>query len=130
MELTPIAVIGIIAYAIVKIMQLLVGRRERLKLIEKLEPGQLPQIIGANCTGMPLFTNPVSNGSPALRWGSCAVGLGLGLLVFALMLTYMPTNMNYDIKRALGGGTVLFFGGIGLLVGYFIELRIARKNRA
>jgi hypothetical protein len=82
---------------------------ERMAMIEK--GLALPQKEGTK-------VNPAS----ALRWGCLFVGVGLGIFI---------ANMIESIKdeaEALYPALILIFGGLGLLVSYYIQLQLDRKG--
>lgn len=79
--------------------------RERLSMIEK----------GIN----PLEYRSKSNNGGLLKWALLIVGLGLGFFVGSVIENYTTIQ-----EEPAYFGSVLFFGGLGLLVAYLME----RKN--
>lgn len=83
---------------------------ERMAMIEK--GLALPQKQSSK-------VNPAS----ALRWGCLFVGVGLGIFV---------ANMIASVKsdhEALYPALIMFFGGAGLLISYFIQLKIDERSK-
>ena len=125
-------VVGMITLGIYKLFELLVCRRERLNIIEKIDPGALVDYLKNVRMGLPL-NSPASNSrsgfsSWALRLGCLLAGLGLGLLV--AYWTVDVSMENYYAQTAVYGGSVLCFGGLGLVVAFVVERLIDRKERA
>lgn len=63
------------------------------------------------------------NPASALRWGCLFVGVGLGIFV---------ANMIASVKQdndALYPALIMFFGGAGLLVSYYIQLKIDERSK-
>ncbi len=62
------------------------------------------------------------NPASALRWGCLFVGVGLGIFV---------ANMIASVKQdheALYPALIMIFGGTGLLVSYYIQLKIDERK--
>ena len=109
----PIVVLGI-AYAIYKLFELFVRRKERMAMIEKLNISD-GAFIPPDITKW--FTPPTTPASWALRLGLLLMGVGLGLGI-ATFITQMSSFSN-DEPMYLG--LMMFFGGLGLLCAYIIE---------
>ena len=63
------------------------------------------------------------NPASALRWGCLFVGVGLGIFV---------ANMIASVKsdhEALYPALILAFGGTGLLVSYYVQLKIDERSK-
>ena len=121
-------VTGIVTLGIYKFFELLICRRERREIIGKLEPGSLIDYLklvpmGLR-TGATIRTaSETAPGIPAgaLKVGCLLLGLGAGLL-FGFMLTRITEIQSYDTRSAVYGGSVLVFGGLGLIVSFIIIL--------
>ena len=55
------------------------------------------------------------------------LGLGAGLL-FGFMLTRITEIQSYDTRSAVYGGSVLVFGGLGLIVSFIVERVLSRRR--
>ncbi|MDZ7934358.1 MAG: DUF6249 domain-containing protein [Emticicia sp.] len=83
---------------------------EKMAMIEK--GMTLPQKQSAK-------VNPAS----ALRWGCLFVGVGLGIFVANIIASVKQDN------EALYPALIMFFGGAGLLVSYYIQLKIDERAK-
>jgi len=83
---------------------------EKMAMIEK--GMTLPQKQSTN-------VNPTS----ALRWGCLFVGVGLGIFVANMIASVKQDN------KALYPALIMFFGGAGLLVSYYIQLKIDERSK-
>jgi len=114
--------------------ELLICRRERREIIGKLEPGSLIDYLklvpmGLR-TGATIRTaSETAPGIPAgaLKVGCLLLGLGAGLL-FGFMLTRITEIQSYDTRRVVYGGSVLVFGGLGLIVSFIVERVLSRRR--
>lgn len=132
--LVPILVVGIITLGLYKFFELLICRRERCEIIAKLEPGSLIDYLklmpmGLRTGGPVRIAPETAPGIPAgaLKIGSLLLGLGLGLL-FGFMLIYMTEIRSYETRRVIYGGSVLAFGGLGLIVSFIVERILSRRK--
>lgn len=127
-------VTGIVTLGIYKFFELLICRRERREIIGKLEPGSLIDYLklvpmGLR-TGATIRTAPeTAPGIPAgaLKIGSLLLGLGAGLL-FGFMLTRVTEIQSYETRSIVYGGSVLAFGGLGLIVSFIAERTLSRRK--
>lgn len=126
-------VVGMITLGIYKLFELIICRRERLNIIEKIESGALIDYLKNVPLGLRLgrgsaADNPQGFSSVALRLGCLLLGLGAGLLFGDW---YAGGGMeNYYAHVAVYGGSVLGFGGLGLIVSFVVERLIDRRKRA
>ncbi len=136
-NLAPILVVAIMALAVYKIFELFVRRSERMAMIEKLSSGIDPQNL-LNQLKMPIYQGP-SYTSWAIRIGLLLVGVGLGVAIAAIvdLLAVAPTG-SYDdwaFREFRETISILYpacasiFGGIGLVIAYFIEKKDNKKLR-
>lgn len=127
-------VTGIVTLGIYKFFELLICLRERREIIGKLEPGSLIDYLklvpmGLR-TGATIRTaSETAPGIPAgaLKAGCLLLGLGAGLL-FGFMLTRITEIQSYDTRSAVYGGSVLVFGGLGLIVSFIVERVLSRRR--
>ena len=103
--LIPIAMFAVV-YGI---FHLYVRRKERLALIEK---GQTAAIF-----------NSESNVSPSLKYGIFFMGIAIGFLLGELLA--QTTHMEEGIAYL---SMIFLFGGIGLVIYYFISRKHVRKE--
>lgn len=125
-------IVGIVALSIYKIFELPICRRERLNIIDKLDPGMLIDYLKNVPMGMPVGRVSAVEGSRgfssgALRVGCLLLGLGVGLLVGYWISTCCPNGAYYH-DEVIYGGSVLCFGGLGLIAAFVVERRVSRSS--
>ena len=127
-------VTAIVTLGIYKFFELLICRRERREIIGKLEPGSLIDYLKLVPmwlrTGTRMRIAPeTAPGIPAgaLKIGSLLLGLGAGLL-FGFMLTRVTEIQSYETRSIVYGGSVLAFGGLGLIVSFIAERTLSRRK--
>lgn len=125
-------IVATITLGIYKLFELFVGKRERLAIIEKMGEKFDPSMIG-NKFSFPLIL-PVS--FSALKLGSLLAGMGLGLLIgyiicYSSIPNYLTTNSRTinEIAFMIYTASVLLCGGLGLVIAFMIELKIAKKGK-
>lgn len=122
-DLAPVLVIAIITFGIYKLFDLYVRRNERMAIIEKFSNGSDPRILGSQLD-LPLFEK--NNTSWPIRIGLLLVGIGLGTTIAAIVdLSIVHNNETYDPINVLYPACASIFGGLGLVIAYFIE----KKNK-
>jgi hypothetical protein len=123
---------GIVFYFVYMTLELFARRNERMRLIEKLgQSSMLPDASALKGSFNSLF--PFSRKSfTALRMGCLLVGLGLGLFVGLWTCIHIRTSgisdNNWDLDSVAYGGSLLFFGGTGLIISHIIESRSMKKE--
>ena len=127
-------VTAIVTLGIYKFFELLICRRERREIIWKLEPGSLIDYLKLVPMGLRTGTTmriapETAPGIPAgaLKIGSLLLGLGAGLL-FGFMLTHVTEIQSYETRSIVYGGSVLAFGGLGLIVSFIAERILSRRK--
>lgn len=131
----PPLVVGIICAGIYGLFELFVRKQERLALIEKLSDKLSATDVKEKLT-FPIRRMPHLSFN-SLKTGLLLTGIGLGLLVgFSIMVNVIPNypfNGNWHETEVLGsivyGASVLLFGGIGLIVAFVIEMKMANKKK-
>ncbi|MDR1500547.1 MAG: hypothetical protein LBI58_06150 [Tannerellaceae bacterium] len=127
------AIVGICVAGTYALFELFARRRERLNIIEKIGDKLDPSLIGGKLT----YHNPFPGFSfDALKTGCLLTGLGLGLLVGFLInlsiATYSTLGedwlFRHDTAATVYGASVLFFGGIGLLTAFVVQLEMSKKK--
>lgn len=133
-DLAPVFVLAIVTFGIYKIFELFVRRNERMSIIEKFSTGIDPQVL-MNQFSLPLYQSR-DNGSWAIRIGLLLLGIGLGVVIAAIvdLLAVPPTSGSqafYEFRNTI---SVLYpalaavFGGLGLVAAYFIEKKKDKSN--
>ena len=127
-------VTAIVTLGIYKFFELLICRRERREIIGKLEPGSLIDYLKLVPMGLRTGTTmriapETAPGIPAgaLKIGSLLLGLGAGLL-FGFMLTRVTEIQSYETRSIVYGGSVLAFGGLGLIISFIAERTLSRRK--
>lgn len=64
----------------------------------------------------------------ALKTGACAMGIGLGCFLGALTLVYLPNDIRWHVSSSIFSGMVVFFGGLGLIIGFVIENSMRKRH--
>ncbi len=135
-DLAPMVVVSVMSFFTYKIFELYARRKERMAIIEKLSNGIDPQILKSQFS-MPVYKDG-NYGSWAIRIGLLLVGVGLGVVIAAIvdLLAVAPSADNrelfYEFRNTI---SVLYpacaavFGGLGLVVAYFIENKNDKKNK-
>lgn len=124
--------VGMITYGIYALFELFVRRKERILLIEKIGEKIDPSFLEIGKVTLPSFSNvklPFS--FSALKWGCLLLGVGFGLFVgvwfHLLVINTFPEFPRY-IGDMIYGACVLLFGGLGLVLSFVIEKKIAREE--
>jgi hypothetical protein len=127
-------VVGICVAGTYGLFELFARRKERLAIIEKLGD-KLDTSLFEEKLKFPSFIPKIS--FSALKAGCLLAGIGLGLLVgFSLNLFVMASNLgrpgdDWYLREVSGtayGASVLLFGGIGLIIAFLVELKMAKKS--
>jgi len=125
-------VIGIVCAGIYGLFELFARRKERLAIIEKIGD-KLDASAFEGKLGLPSYMRNFS--FSALKVGCLMAGLGLGILVgFFISIGMADQIRNFDrwgfgeITGTIYGASVLLFGGLGLLIAFLLELKIAKKK--
>lgn len=128
MDITPIFITGIVFCAIYKVFDLFVRRKERIMLIEKINPETSGQIDLSKISG--LLNPQTDNRFTALKWGMLGVGLGLGLFISVLIVS---SNKNIEsiwyLRTTLNGALTLLGGGLGLVIAFIIEMVMRNSEK-
>ncbi len=125
---------GIVSFFMYKFFELLICRKERLSLIERMDGSSLLEYLKQVRMGINLGSMTSSESlrlnypaSWSLRIGSLIFGMGLGLIVGIVMNRFVNCDNGYAVREMLVGGSVLCLGGLGLLVAFCIEYGIYKN---
>ena len=131
MYLIPICVVGFLVLGTYKTFELFARRKERELLIEKLSllaenkeddknrlKIRLP-FIGDGDSGFGFWP---------LRISLLLIGIGAGCLVAFFIRINSGSDLSWDLTSLINVASILMFGGIGLLIAYFIEQRKRMKK--
>lgn len=115
-----VLIVSAIFLCIYKVVEVFVHRRERLNLVEKIDSLKdhnvnISQILGES-----------DNFSGAFKWGCLLIGLGVGILVAYTIISAL--DLYDDQSIVIYTSCVFIFGGIGLLVSYFLEKKKINKK--
>ncbi|MHC1691175.1 MAG: hypothetical protein AB9833_10135 [Bacteroidales bacterium] len=124
---------GIGAYAFYKLIELFVRKKERLLILEKIS--LLENVNTENLNLSRLFGEEkmFKNQFLTLRIGSLLMGLGLGLLIGYIIVQSsmgLSSEISYDMRDAMSviyGASTLLFGGLGLVAGFIVEIRMKKQ---
>ena len=123
-------VVGVVTLGI---FELLVCRRERRMIIDKMDGNALIDYLkfvpmGVRI-GAPVSVRPVSGGvSGTLKAGCLLLGIGFGLLFAFMLLNWCAYDASYEMRSIVYGGSVLCFGGVGLIVSFVVERNIVGRE--
>ena len=122
----PIFTVGFFVLGIYKILELYARRKERELFVEKLASLSELKEDDENKlkVRLPFMVNSDVGFWP-LRISLLLIGIGAGCL-FAFFIRIGNPDMSWDLFSLANTASILFFGGIGLLIAYFIE----QKKRA
>lgn len=123
----------IVAFFLYKFFELIICRKERRMIIERMDPASLldyAKISGLRVGGGVPSVSPRPRHAAAwpLRIGAVLVGLGLGAVVGRILAANLCSNgSNIDIYYSntdIVAGCVLFMGGLGLLIAFIVEYKL------
>lgn len=130
--ITPLVFL-IVAFFLYKFFELLICRKERRMIIERMDPASLldyAKISGLRVGGGVPSESPRPRHAAAwpLRIGAVLVGLGLGAVggrILAANLCLNESNIDiYYSNTDIVAGCVLFMGGLGLLIAFIVEYKL------
>lgn len=133
--ITPLVFL-IVAFFLYKFFELIICRKERRMIIERMDPASLldyAKISGLRVGGGVPSESPRPRHAAAwpLRIGAVLVGLGLGAVGGRILAANVCLSENYysntDIVYSntdIVAGCVLFMGGLGLLIAFIVEYKL------
>jgi hypothetical protein len=116
-SLDSIIIVLAIAFGIYKFYELSVRSRERKDIIEKMNfaDGAVLSVDVSRWLPPPVKT------FGALRVGLILIGIGLGMCIAFIANFYMNTPHREGSGEILYFALMLFFGGVGLVIGHIME---------
>jgi TRAP-type C4-dicarboxylate transport system permease small subunit len=146
-SLIPICAVITTFFFVYKLVELSVRKKERMRLIEfQRENFAISHLNDsflfprANILPQDNVFSPEKKSYGALKAGCLLLGLGFGIMAAWVFSTiffdhYVSEIDNYRINQAVRNGqeaiyfgSVLFFGGMGLLIAFIIERKMRRKD--
>lgn len=126
-------IVGIACASVYGLFELFVRRKERLAIIEKMGD-KLDASFFEGKLGLPNYMTRFSFSS--LKAGCLLAGIGLGLLVGFIINTSLAFNSSFyedewyrgEMAGTAYGASVLLFGGIGLIVAFIVEMKMAKRK--
>lgn len=129
--ITAPLVTGIVFYSIYKTFELFVRRNERMAIINKMAD---KAVDGATINLPNLNFETRTPQFLSLRFGTCMLGIGFGLLVgFIVSIFTYPNGLfedysSYSLASLVMGSCVLLFAGIAMLIAFVIERKLVKKE--
>lgn len=126
--------IFIVAFFLYKFFELLICRKERRMVIERMDPASLldyMKISGLRIGSVqPSETSRPSHAAAwPLRIGAVLVGLGLGTVLGRILAKFVYVGDNYYRMDEIVFGCILLCGGLGLLVAFIVEHKLYDKQQ-
>ena len=126
---------GIVFYFIYMTFELFVRKQERISLIERMGQNLIPTDPGLLKNQFSSLLPTFKKSFTSLRIGCLFTGLGLGLMVGLFISLFIKAEFKFGdsywerekIFNVAYGASVLFFGGLGLLISYLIESKSTPK---
>lgn len=119
---------AIVTYGICTLFDMLIHRKERLKMVEKITEVDPSMLRGGFMPSLPEAGNSGRIGFLSLKIAMILIGIGAGLLCgFLITDNYGIDNPYNGVGSVIYGASVLLCGGFGLIVAFVIE--VIMKNR-
>lgn len=137
-QIMAMFIVATATYGIYRLFELFVRRRERLSIVEKISEGIDPNVLKGSFNLCSNKGNSGYVGSWAIRIGLLLVGVGLGVAIAAIidLLSVAPPSADerafYEFRNTISilyPACAAIFGGIGLVIAYFIERKEYRKEQ-
>ena len=130
-----------VAFLIYKWFELIVLKKERLMIVERLESSNLLEYakrlpIGVKCGGVSQETKNSHVAHPVgkvLRWGLFCVGIGVGIITAFAYLENTEYVLGADyyrenIRNFVIAGWILLCGGVSLVLSFIIEYFLFKRE--
>ncbi|MDH6305757.1 hypothetical protein M2459_002487 [Parabacteroides sp. PF5-5] len=124
-------IIGICVAGVYGLFELFARRKERMAIIEKIGDKIDASAFDGQVGPSRYFRNFSFS---ALKVGCLMAGIGLGLLTGFIINVSLGNTFHDDswyrgeIAGTAYGASVLLFGGLGLILAFIIEMRMAKKS--
>lgn len=127
-------VVGIVTLGIYGLFDLIIRRKERLTMIDKMGDKITPDMLSTYLPKFPASMN--TNGKypfGTLKIAGLLMGIGMGLLGGFLICYYtigLNAIFNSDVRQLrdiIVGASTLLGGGLGLLLAFIVEIRLSKK---
>jgi hypothetical protein len=132
MDFTAIFIVGFFVLGTYKLVELLVRKKERLAIIEKLFMLSEKKTISDSFRVPSLSFGNNDSSSWALKIALLLIGVGLGCLlsfIFTMLIEYRMEHISYEARALSHFSFIAIFGGTGLLIAYLIEKKQSKKDR-
>ena len=136
-ELFAFAMVFGIVFLFYKWIELIVLKKERLNIVERLEgeflieyAKRLPIGIksGGVSQGDDVGKKQINPVGKVLRWGLLLTGFGVGLVCQHLFVKVLGPGMEYEQAQMATWGWILLCGGSGLVISFIIEYFLYKKE--
>jgi hypothetical protein len=125
MNLTPVLVVGISVFGVYKLFELFVRKQERMAMVDKIDKLSEIEFKGTKID-LPAFS---SYGKfTSLRIALLLMGVGLGFITGFILLLEGFIRDSRQESEILYFACIALFGGLGLLISYFIEASKEKRN--
>lgn len=134
--LSNVAIVAVIFITCYKLLEVLIKRKERLNIIDKLS--EVSKIDNSNVLDLlnGWGSNMRSGKFISLRIGCALMGIGLGILVAFI---FVRINFGFvngstdwyvrDIISSIYGASTMLFGGLALILCYIIERKEHERGK-
>ena len=125
-------IFGIVTWGIYKLFELFVCKKERLFLLEKMNFDNVSNVSVKD--SLKKYNTSLPFSFSALKVGCLLIGLGLGIILFALnsdaIRAYVEIthHSTYSLAAMILSAGVLCMGGAGLLLAFIIEYKCSKKK--
>lgn len=113
----------VVFYGIFCIFDLFVRRKERMEIIERMGDKLDPEVLKPSFG----FKGKINFSFSSLKLGTLLTGIGLGIFVGSILCLF-GNPQSYALTQSIMGGSVLLFGGLGLIIAFVIELKMSNKK--
>lgn len=126
-----------VAFLIYKWFELIVLKKERLMIVERLESSNLLEYakrlpIGVKSGGVKQEGETIVKSAQTpphgkvLRWGLLMLGIGIGLVFACVFIS--DNDFQYGMSDWALVGCVALCGGLGLVISFIIEHNLFKKE--